>query len=140
MRIFLDANIIFSAAKSAGAVRGFLVRLSTSEHTLVADAYVVDEARRNIEAKFPEAVGDFEALSLSLEIFGGVGASLSSEIAPELPEKDRPVLAAAIQHRCHVLVTSDKTHFGSRYGQCIEGVRIHSPASLARKLDLSSGF
>ena len=49
MRIFLDANILFSAAKSAGAVRGFLADLRTSGHMLVADAYVVGEARRNSE-------------------------------------------------------------------------------------------
>jgi predicted nucleic acid-binding protein len=56
---------------------------------------------------------------------------LASEIAPELPEKDRPVLAAAIQSRCDVLLTGDKTHFGPLYGRVLEGVTIHSPASLA---------
>lgn len=136
MRIFLDANILFSAAKSAGAVRRFLARLRTSGHTLVADAYVVGEARRNIETKFPESVGDFKSLLPRLEIFTGVCATLPSKTAPELAEKDRPVLAAAIQYQCHVLVTGDKTHFGSLYGQNIEGVTIHSPASLASQLDL----
>jgi len=138
MRIFLDANILFSAAKSAGAVRGFLVRLRTSGHTLVADGYVVGEARRNIETKFPEAVGDFESLLAGWEIFTEVCAPLVGEIVPDLTEKDRPVLAAAIQNRCDVLVTGDKTHFGPLYGQRIEGVMIHSPASLARQLDVKA--
>lgn len=136
MRIFLDANILFSAGKSAGAVRRYLDRLRTSGHTLVADAYVVGEARRNIEAKFPEAVADFKSLLPRLEISTGVCAPLPNTTVPELPEKDRPVLAAAIHHRCHVLVTGDKTHFGSLYGQSIEGVMIHSPASLASEVDL----
>jgi hypothetical protein len=135
MRIFLDANILFSAAKSAGVVRGFLFRLGSLGNTLVADAYVVGEARRNIEAKFPDAVGDFESLLPGLEIFTRACAPLPGETAPELPEKDRPVLAAAIQHGCDVLVTGDKTHFGALYGQRIEGVMIHSPASLAGELD-----
>jgi hypothetical protein len=134
MRIFLDANMLFSAAKSAGAVRGFLAQLITSGHELVADAYVVAEARRNIEAKFPETLDDFEGFLPGLEIFSGVCAPLSDETAPELPEKDRPVLAAAIQRRCHVLVTGDKKHFGALYGLTIEGVMIHSPASLAQHL------
>jgi hypothetical protein len=138
MRIFLDAHILFSAAKSAGAMRGFLAQLRTSGHTLVADAYVAGEARRNIEAKFPEAAEDFETLLSGLEIFTGARASLPGTTAPELTEKDRPVLAAAIQHRCHALVTGDKTHFGSLYGQSIEAVVIHSPASLASQLDSNS--
>ncbi|MCX6964389.1 MAG: hypothetical protein NTW41_03440 [Verrucomicrobia bacterium] len=41
---------------------------------------------------------------------------------PLLPEKDRPVLASAIQHRCQVLLTGDKNHFGRLYGQTIAGV------------------
>jgi predicted nucleic acid-binding protein len=48
-----------------------------------------------------------------------------------LPEKDRPVLAAAIHHRCDMLVTGDRTHFGQLYGKTIRGVTILSPAMLA---------
>jgi predicted nucleic acid-binding protein len=134
MRVFLDANILFSAAKSDGAIRSFLGGLRACEHTLVADAYVVAEARRNIEVKFPAALGDFETVLSQIEFFTGVYESLPSEIAPELPEKDRPVLAAAIQYRCDALVTGDKLHFGNLYGQHIEGVMIHSPASLALRV------
>jgi hypothetical protein len=32
-----------------------------------------------------------------------------------LPDKDQPVLAAAIRLRCNVLVTGDRTHFGAGY-------------------------
>ena len=48
-----------------------------------------------------------------------------------LPDKDRPILAAAIHHRCDILVTGDRTHFGSLYGKAIRGVRVMSPAMLA---------
>jgi hypothetical protein len=85
MRIFLDANILFSAAKSAGAVRGFLGDLKAGYHMLVADAYVVGEARRNIETKFPTALGDFESVLAQVEFFTEVCGSLPAEIAPELP-------------------------------------------------------
>ncbi|MFO7724012.1 MAG: PIN domain-containing protein [Oceanipulchritudo sp.] len=138
MRLFLDANILFSAAKSAGAVRDFLVRLRTLGHTFVVDGYVVGEARRNVEAKFPEAVGDLDRLLADCEIFTELCAPLACAIVPELTEKDHPVLAAALQHRCDALVTGDKVHFGSLYGQKINGVMIHSPAGLAGHLELNS--
>ncbi|MDO8813104.1 MAG: hypothetical protein Q7J38_13895 [Gallionella sp.] len=48
-----------------------------------------------------------------------------------LPEKDRPILAAAIFHHCDILVTGDRTHFGQLYGKEIQGVSVLSPAMLA---------
>ena len=135
MRIFLDANILFSAAKSKGAVRAFLLQLRTAGHTLVVNGYVVGEARRNLETKLPQALKDYESLLIEIEEVARVSAYLPERIAPELPQKDRPVLAAAIHHQCEILMTGDKTHFGSFYEQNIEGVAIHSPASLARLLD-----
>lgn len=136
MRIFLDANILFSAAKSAGAMRAFIRQLGAMGHVLVADGYVVGEARRNLEVKYPEAIEDFDTLLVELEAAPGVSMVLPKKIAPELPEKDRPVLAAAIQLRCEVLVTGDQAHFGPLYGQCIEGVTIQSPANLGRALNV----
>ncbi len=51
-----------------------------------------------------------------------------------LPEKDRPVLVAAIHMRCVALVTGDKAHCGRFYGRALGGVTIHSPRSLAEAL------
>jgi uncharacterized protein len=138
MRVFLDANILFSAAKSSGAVRQFLLQLSGSGHTLVADGYVIGEARRNLEAKFPAALVDLEQMLEKVETSANASAPPKASLAPGLAEKDRPVLAAAMDHQCHILLTGDKTHFGSFYGQTIEGVEIHSPASLASKLQAAS--
>ena len=135
MRIFLDANILFSAAKSEGAVRAFLSQMKADGHTLVADGYVIGEARRNLETKFQKAIPDFESILTEVESAAGICAALPDKIAPELPPKDRPVLAASIHSRFEALMTGDKAHFGSLYGQSIEGVAIHSPASLAQFLN-----
>ena len=51
MRIFLDANVLFSAARSAGAIRQLIRALQADGHALVADEYVATEARRNIAGK-----------------------------------------------------------------------------------------
>ena len=48
-----------------------------------------------------------------------------------LPEKDKPVLAAAIHHRCAVVITGDRTHFGPLCGKTISSVTVHSPRSAA---------
>ena len=44
----MDANILFSAAKSDGAVRALVKLLLDEGHECCADAYVVAEARRYI--------------------------------------------------------------------------------------------
>ena len=130
MRIFLDANILFSAAGSAGAVRGFVLQLIEAGHDLCVDAYVVEEARRNLAAK---RQGGEAALAELLKRLNSVparplGAALVA--LTFLPEKERPVLAAAIQAKCDALVTGDIAHFGSLYGKSVQGVKIHSPRSL----------
>jgi hypothetical protein len=51
-----------------------------------------------------------------------------------LPEKDWPVLAAAIRLRCDALVTGDRTHFGAGYGRSFGGVTVDSPRSLAGRV------
>ncbi len=136
MRLFLDANILFSAAKSQGAVRRFLATLRAQGHSLVADGYVIGEAQRNLEAKFPPSVRELESLLLGVEVAVKVAAPLAPELCPELPQKDRPVLAAAILNGCDGLLTGDKTHFASLYGKTVTGVTgvtIQSPASLAQR-------
>ncbi|MCX8004684.1 MAG: PIN domain-containing protein [Burkholderiaceae bacterium] len=130
MRVFLDANILFSAAKSDGAVRALVRLLVEHGHECWADAYVVAEARRNLLAKGVEALHVLDALLPHLRLAAVVAVD---ELA-WLPEKDRPVLAAAIHLRCDALVTGDRTHFGAGYGRSFGGVTVHSPRSLAERL------
>lgn len=134
MRIFLDANILFSAARAPGAMRRLLSMAEDAGHELWADTYVFEEARRNLVAKSPDGLAVLEAIARRIRIGGlPVGGVLLPEAAI-LPEKDRPVLAAAIHHRCDVLITGDRTHFGPLYGQRLQDLLILSPAQLAERL------
>ena len=134
MRIFLDANILFSAAKSDGAVRRLLQLLDQAGHECCADGFVAEEARRNLAVKAPERLEALEALLSRLHMARARAPDAALEAALPLPEKDRPVLAAAIRQRCAALVTGDRTHFGPLYGKTLHGVKIHSPRSLAEAL------
>lgn len=131
MRVFLDANVLFSAAKSDGAVRELLHLLLQAGHECWVDDYVVFEARHNLRMKGPEALKAFEALLMRLRVSSARMPSVALKEVDWLPEKDRPVLAAAIRLRCEALVTGDRTHFGPGYGKRFGGVVIHSPRSFA---------
>jgi predicted nucleic acid-binding protein len=136
MRIFLDANILFSAAKSDGAVRRLLQLLQAGKHTLVADGFVVEEARRNLRRKASAgALEDLAALLTVMEVEAtGTDAPEQADWLDWLPPKDRPVLAAAARLGCDALITGDRTHFESGYGKDFSGVTLLSPAMAADTL------
>jgi predicted nucleic acid-binding protein len=136
MRIFLDANVLFSAAKSAGAVRRLLGLLVEAGHECCVDGYVVEEARRNLLIKAPAGIPALEAVLARLQVAAAQPALPGPAGIEALAEKDRPVLAAAIRLACDALVTGDRTHFGAFFGRTLAGVKIYSPALLAEALDL----
>jgi len=134
MRIFLDANILFSAAKSDGGVRSLLTRLLATPHECWVDGYVAEEARRNILAKAPKSLPELDRLLAQLHVTLSVPDVRRVKAFRGLAEKDQPVLAAAAALGCEILVTGDRSHFGRFYGRSLAGVTIHSPRSLFEHL------
>jgi bifunctional DNA-binding transcriptional regulator/antitoxin component of YhaV-PrlF toxin-antitoxin module len=97
--------------------------------TLPVEIYLLEDARRNLASKAPAGLPAMEKLLSRLHT-GALRAArpaISKDIP--LPEKEKPVLLAAIRHRCEALVTGDNTHFGRWYGKAIGGVRVCSPRS-----------
>lgn len=135
MRIFLDANVLFSAAKSVGAVNEMLKILVSRKHVLCVDEYVVTEARRNLSAKAPvESLARLNEWLARIVVSPARIGGRDNQITSWLPEKDRPVLEAAIRLQCDALVTGDVTHFGAGFGKSFGGVAIYSPRLLVEAL------
>lgn len=134
MRVFLDANILFSAAITDGTVRRILGLLSAAGHERCINAYVVGEARRNLAARYPADVVTLERLLKALNDTGSQPYASATDELRLLPEKDRPVLAAAILGGCDALLTGDRAHFGRWFGKTLAGVAIHSPRTMVETL------
>ena len=115
-------------------MRRLLDLIVKAGHECCVDGYVTEEARRNLVAKAPEGVAALESMLTRFHRSGVQHADRALEATLPLPEKDQPVLAAAIRHGCNALVTGDRSHFGSLYGKTFGGVTIHSPRSLAEAL------
>ena len=131
MRVFLDANVLFSAARSDSSIRRLLQELVRNEHLCIADGYVWEEARRNLAVRTPEGPQSLQGIASLIELHTGFAGSGVEVGETNLPDKDIPILASAVALACDALVTGDRTHFGSLYGTTIHGVTIHSPRSLA---------
>ncbi|MGB7989903.1 MAG: PIN domain-containing protein [Candidatus Methylophosphatis roskildensis] len=136
MRLFLDANVLFSAAHSLQGNANALFRLAGGGTiTLVASSYAVEEAVRNIGLKFPQCAAELASLLQRLVLGPEPAPALISAASGfGLPEKDVPILAAAIAARADILVTGDRRDFGPLYGQAIHGVLILPPADALDKL------
>lgn len=132
MRIFLDANILFSAAQSHSRMRAFLdVLLDRAE--CLTNEYAVEEARRNLAAKFPDGLKGLEHMVKQCEIISRLTTALEIELAL----KDVPILGGAIAGHATHLLTGDERDFGRFWGRTVQGVKIISPRMLAEELDLT---
>jgi predicted nucleic acid-binding protein len=135
-RVFLDANVIFSAALSpAGNARALFTLAGLRGTQLLTSRFAADEALRNIVAKNPQHVSEAESLLASItEVAEPPPAWLEAARHQRVPAKDAPILGAAMAHGADVLVTGDRSHFGHLYGKRIEGMMVASPSTAVRLL------
>ena len=136
MRLFLDANVLFSAARNAGGRAAALFDLARRGYcALIVSPHAIEEARRNLELKHPEVLPRLERLLRTVVV--------CPECPPEnaawarsqtLPDKDAPILGAAARAGAGLLVTGDRTHFGHLYGQAFRGVLIATTAEARSRL------
>jgi len=60
VRVFLDATILFTAAHNPNGKAAFVISLGSSGLLqLATSAYAQEEARRNLERKYPERMNAF---------------------------------------------------------------------------------
>ncbi len=126
MRLFLDANILFSAAYRDASPATLLFDLeATGRCNLVTSAFALDEAHRNIGLKRPERLPMLETLTRRMPhspVPDAEAVAVASSYG--LPDKDAPILAAAMVAEAEILVTGDRTHFGHLYGKQTSKLRV----------------
>ena len=129
MRVFLDANILFSASHARSRTRAFL-DLVFQHAECLTNAYALEEARHNLELKFPSALPRLDSLVKKCELI----PALVVEPGVELKAKDIPILGGAIAGNATHLLTGDERDFGVFFGKAIRGVKIVSPRMLADEM------
>lgn len=92
MRLFLDANVIFSAAHNpAGNAHALFGLAAGGRISLAASRYAIEEAARNIALKFPDCAAELATL-LGRMVIGPEPAPglVDAATAVDLPDKDAP--------------------------------------------------
>jgi len=137
LKLFLDANVVFSAAhQETGNAQSLLALARAGHWAVLTSAHALEEARRNLAFK---SSGYERRLAEALAVI-----ELVAEAPPTLvewagrqglPLKDAPILAAAVRAGAEVLATGDARDFGSLYDRKLRGVDVLTPArALARVL------
>jgi predicted nucleic acid-binding protein len=126
-RLFLDANILFSAAylPNAGLLRLWKLR----NVTLCSSRYAFEEARFNLAEEAQKR--RLARLARNLQYFDAGSRQLPPDVS--LPEKDVPIFLTAMEARATHLLTGDVRHFGPCFGRTIAGILVVSPSVYLRK-------
>ncbi len=131
--VFVDTNVFFSACYSQTGASFEIFRLALSGVIgLVTSEYVLEETRRNLAKKSPQALASFLSF---LELINFETANASREEVLEAAEytelKDAPVVAAARQAAVDYLVTLDRRHLLNQpHVEQQSGLRIVLPETL----------
>jgi putative PIN family toxin of toxin-antitoxin system len=130
VKLYLDANIIFSAAHREEGRAQDLVALARADHCeLLTSTHALEEARRNLQLK---SRGFERRLAETLEqvtvVVEAPPALVEWAQQQGLPLKDAPILAAAVNARADLLVTGDRRDFGRLLGRELRGMQVVNPA------------
>ncbi|MEW6690789.1 MAG: PIN domain-containing protein [Pseudomonadota bacterium] len=142
MKLFFDANVVFSAAYQDTGNAQALVALARAGHcTLQTSAHALEEARRNLALKAKGYERRLADTLAHVALVPEAPAALVEWAQSEgLRLKDAPILAAAVHAGADVLVTGDARDFGALHGRALRGVLVLAPArALARVLDDTGG-
>ena len=123
-RVFLDANVLFSAAWRDS--NGLLRLWSLTGVELVTSGYAAREAEINLPDE-PRRQR-LQQLLRRVTILPHPAAPPPLPAGVHLPAKDVPILQAAICAGAAVLLTGDMLHFGPYLRKSLGGVLVLRPA------------
>ena len=127
-RVFLDANVLFSAAYKAETP---LLRLWQLEGaSLLTSSYALEEAVRNLGS--PERLQRLTRLQEAVEVGRCSPGDLQLPAGIELSEDDRPVLEAALLMHSSHLLSGDLRAFGRYFGRRLGETLVLRPADYLR--------
>lgn len=110
VRVFLDANVLFTAAHNPNGKAAFLISLGSSGLLqLATSAYAQEESKRNLERKYPDRIDAFHKHLCAIRL---VADQSTVPCQAGLAEKDWPIYRAAHACRADVLLTGDLRDFG----------------------------
>lgn len=127
MTVFLDANVLFSAALGGSTFKLIFELAEKGRFELVTSEYCYLEAATNLQRKRPASAATLDQLMLEIRRVPHGRPLHLTKAQALLPEKDAPVLAAALTANADCLVTGDRKDFGHLMAHNELGIRVCTP-------------
>ncbi|HQF70203.1 MAG TPA: PIN domain-containing protein [Promineifilum sp.] len=114
-RLFVDADVLFAGSASSSEYGASLTILRMAEITLIdalTSEQAIVEVERNLAIKLPAKLPAFRLLvARCLTVVPTPNAVQITPYSGLADRKDLPILVAAIQHDCPLLVTFNVRHY-----------------------------
>ena len=134
-RVFLDANVLFSIAYGSPGLERLMNMAKKGKYELIASQFVIEEAKRNLDRQ--QQQDSLNRILSEVRVVPEADPTIPCPIP--LPEKDRPVLMAALSCGADYLITGDVTHFGEYFGKKIRTLTICAPRDFFNIISKRSG-
>lgn len=141
MKLFFDANVIFSAPhRKEGRAQDLVALARGGRCELLTSTYALEEARRNLEIKSAGFDARLAETLAQTTIVGEARAGVVNWAQEQgLPLKDAPVLAAAVHAKADLLATGAARDFGHLFAHTTRGTRVVTLASAIGMVLKSAG-
>ena len=137
MRLFLDANVIYSASRSIRGASYVIFQLREKlSFSLVTSKLALVESEKNLfEKERSEVIDHFYELIKSIEVIDIDSDDAKRRYKDVIEEKDAPILYGALKSKADYLLTLDKKHFFTkRLTQSKFSFKIMTPGEFIRIL------
>ncbi len=109
-QLFLDANVLFTAAHNPRGKASLVISFAAKGLWQIAtSSYAVEEARRNLQQKYPQSINAYEAQLARIQVYA---SGKGTHCPLSLPQKDRPIFESALSCSATHLLTGDMKDFG----------------------------
>ena len=125
--VFLDANVLFSAAIGGPAFELLIALTDERVVSLATSRACVAEAEVNLERKRPTSLDALADILVRVSVVTDQGNDDVRWASELLHPDDVHVLAAARRAGADVLLTGDTTHFGLLMERDDLGLRVRTP-------------
>lgn len=124
MRLFLDTNVLVSAALFPRSAVAVFLEHAVERHTIVISSFVIEELHAVFEEKFSSHIRELEAFlaELSYELIYVPNSVDPTEYPYVRDEEDVSIIASSILGDCDYLITGDKD---------IQAVKLERPIVLS---------
>jgi predicted nucleic acid-binding protein len=133
IKVFFDSDVLIAGSASRTGASFLMLQLCELGMLkgLTCDQ-VIEECRRNIQHKLPQAEAIFEKIvENSVEVYANLDAN-EAEICEDMAHpNDSPILAVAVKNKANYLVTFNTKHF---YPDPKLGLIVCKPRELVQKI------